>query len=106
MLFFFIDGWLGDYPDPDSYLRVNYNLKEMHLQNRKFDTLIKAGKRILDQRARLEFYRQADKILIEETFVIPLFYDSLMDILQPWVHQPSGSIIFQHHWKDIILDPH
>ena len=64
------------------------------------------GRRTLDQEQRVNLYRQADRILMEEAIVLPLLYGHIYELRQPWVHKPSGSSIYSPQWKDIILTPH
>lgn len=103
---FFFTGWFADYPDPASFLQTNFLINQCHWQNPIFDKLIDEGRRTLDQGQRLNLYRQADRILMEEAIVLPLFYGHIYELRQPWVHKPSGSSIYSPQWKDIILMPH
>ncbi|MDL1945066.1 peptide ABC transporter substrate-binding protein [Chloroflexi bacterium CFX2] len=103
---FFFTGWFADYPDPASFLQTNFLIDQCHWQNPIFDKLIEDGRRILDQGQRLDLYRQADRILMEEAVVLPLFYGHIFELRQPWVHKPAGSSIYSPQWKDIILTPH
>jgi ABC-type oligopeptide transport system substrate-binding subunit len=54
----------------------------------------------------VELYRQADRVLTEEAVVLPLYYGHIYQLIQPWVHKPSGSSMYSPQWKDIILMPH
>ena len=103
--FFFI-GALADYPDPASFLQTNFMLDSSHWQNPIFEALIEEGRRTLDQGQRLDLYHQADRILIDEAVVLPLFYGHIYELRQPWVHKLAGSSIYSPQWKDITLMPH
>lgn len=103
--FFFI-GWLADYPDPASFLQTNYLIDQSGWQNPTFDALVEAGRHTLDQGQRMDLYRQADRVLIEEAVVQPLFYGHIYELRQPWVHRLTGSSIYSPQWKDITLMPH
>lgn len=102
---FFI-GWLADFPDPASFLQSNYSIEKTHWQNPRFDALVAAGRRTLDQNRRMDLYRQADRILIEEAVIQPLFYGNIFELRQPWVRRLSGSSIYSSQWKNITLMPH
>jgi len=102
----FFLGWLADFPDPASFLQANYLLDQSHWRNPQFDTLVDAGRRTLDQEQRMELYRNADRILMQEAVVLPLFYGHICELTHPWVHQPAGSSIYSSQWKDITLMPH
>jgi oligopeptide transport system substrate-binding protein len=102
----FFLGWFADYPDPASFLQTNYLIDQCHWQNPKFEKLIEEGRHTLDQGQRVNLYRQADRILMEEAVILPLFYGHIYELRQPWVFKPSGSSIYNPQWKDIILRPH
>jgi len=102
----FFVGWLADFPDPASFLQANYLLDQGHWRNPQFETLVQAGQRTLDQEQRMELYRNADRILMQEAVVLPLFYGHICELRHPWVHQPAGSSIYSSQWKDVTLMPH
>jgi ABC-type oligopeptide transport system substrate-binding subunit/DNA-binding SARP family transcriptional activator/Cdc6-like AAA superfamily ATPase len=103
---FFFTGWFADYPDPASFLHTNYLIDQSHWHNPIFDTLVEKGRHTFDQSQRLDLYRQADRILMEEAAVLPLFYGHIYELRQPWVQKPLGSSIFSSQCKDITLMPH
>jgi ABC-type oligopeptide transport system substrate-binding subunit/DNA-binding SARP family transcriptional activator len=103
---FFFTGWFADFPDPASFLQTNYLIDHCHWQSPIFEALLEEGRRTIDQVQRVDLYRQADRVLIEESIVLPLFYGHIYELRQPWVQKPSGSSIYSPQWKDIILMPH
>jgi len=102
----FFVGWFADFPDPASFLQTNFVFDQTHWHNPIFKSLIEDGRHTLDQDRRVELYRQADRVLTEEAVVLPLFYGHIYQLIQPWVHKPSGSSMYSPQWKDIILIPH
>jgi oligopeptide transport system substrate-binding protein len=102
---FFI-GWLADYPDPASFLESNYLIDFCHWKSAVYEALIEQGHHLLDQSLRLAQYRQADRVLMQEAVVLPLFYGHIYEIRQPWVQRLSGSSIYNPQWKDTILNFH
>jgi len=103
--FFFI-GWLADYPDPASFLQTNFLIDQSHWHNQFFNDMVEAGRHTLDQGKRMDLYRRADRVLMEEAAILPLFYGSIFELRQPWVRRLAGSSIYNPQWKDIILMPH
>jgi len=103
---FFFVGWLADYPDPASFLQTNYLIEQCHWQSPKYEALVEAGRRTLDHGQRMNLYRQADRILIEEAVILPLFYGHIYELRQPWVQRPTGSSIYSPKWEDVTLLPH
>jgi oligopeptide transport system substrate-binding protein len=86
-------GWLADYPDPDSLLRVVFHSTEGvhpgHWHHARFDALVEKAGRIAEQPRRMELYREADRILVaEEAAVMPLGYVRGRILVKPWVTVP------------------
>jgi oligopeptide transport system substrate-binding protein len=88
-----INGWLADYPDPDSMLRLLFHeqegLNRIHWSNTEFNELVEEAARITDRRRRLELYQAADRILVaEQAAVMPLSYAQGKQLLKPYVQLP------------------
>lgn len=102
---FFI-GWLADYPDPASFLQTNYLIDQTHWHNSHYKSLIEEARHIFDQQKRMHLYHQADRILMQKSIILPLFYGHIHELRQPWVQNLTGSSIYSPQWKDITLLPH
>jgi oligopeptide transport system substrate-binding protein len=98
-------GWWADYPDPDDYLRVLYWLAHVW-QHKVYDRLVGGARRVMDQEERMRMYQRADKILIEESPVIPLAYLRFHMLVKPWVRKYLTSPLRWWFWKDVIIEPH
>jgi peptide/nickel transport system substrate-binding protein/oligopeptide transport system substrate-binding protein len=70
--------WVADVPDPDSFLTSLfstagvYNLFEF--SNAEVDSLLAAGSEMRSSGERAEVYRRAERLILEEAPVIPLFH--------------------------------
>jgi ABC-type oligopeptide transport system substrate-binding subunit len=97
-------GWLADYPDPDSFLRVGVH-QMVNWRDEAYSRLVEEAGQTLDQVARMELYRQAELILVDKTPVFPLAYQRCNRLVKPWVknYQPG---IGSDNWKDVIIEPH
>jgi oligopeptide transport system substrate-binding protein len=100
-------GWVADYPDPDSFLRVCLQQQlGRGWRNEAYDRLIEQARNSTDQRERIELYRQADRILVEEAPLMPAIYGRWGDMVKPWVkgyaRLPNGTLF----WKDLVIEPH
>jgi oligopeptide transport system substrate-binding protein len=91
--------WGADYPDPDTFLRVAVH-GSSQWRNEAYERLIELARRITDQDRRMRLYRAAEKILIQEAVVLPLFYGRQHRLVKPWVKNYPGP------WKDVIIEPH
>lgn len=77
---FFRASWIADYPDAESFLTCFYSKNAAppnytRFQNTDFDRLYEASLRETNTERRYELYHQMDRILIDESPVIFLFYD-------------------------------
>jgi ABC-type oligopeptide transport system substrate-binding subunit/DNA-binding SARP family transcriptional activator len=101
-------GWGAGYPDPDSFLRVISLGRLTCWQNETYERLVKEARRITGQKRRMEMYRQADKILVEEAPVLLLVYPREGSLVKPWVKKYPTSPLVIEFWfgKDVIIEPH
>ena len=99
-------GWVADYPDPDNFLRVCLQHCLPGWRNETFERLIEQAGRITDQRQRLELYRQADKMLIEDAALMPLTYGRWPMLVKPWVKQYTHAPQRRVFWQDVVIEPH
>lgn len=83
------DGWTGDYPDPSTNLDC-FIASRRYNQNRwsgemaeKYDQLMEANLTLVDNDKRMENFAQAEKILIDEMPVMPLYYRNAQLLVKP-----------------------
>ena len=79
---FFRKSWIADYPDAENYLALFYSKNfapqgpnYTHFKNADFDRIYEMAQSETNDSIRHHYYREMDKILIEEAPVIPLYYD-------------------------------
>lgn len=85
---FFIGTWIADYPDPENYMAVfnssnpappNYT----RFKNKTFDRLYNQSLLENDDSLRYILYREMDQLVMDETPVIPIYYDEVIWLMQP-----------------------
>lgn len=88
---FFRGSWIADYPDAENYLSVFYsknpappNYTRYH--NPQFDALLEKALAETNDSLRYRLYRQADQLVMQDAPVVPLWYDVVVHLVQPWVH--------------------
>jgi ABC-type oligopeptide transport system substrate-binding subunit len=101
----FVICWIGDYPDPDSFLRVALR-HHTRWQHAAYDELIEQATRVMDQRERVKLYRQAERILMEEAPIVPLCYEQGALLAKPWIRKLPVSAFAYLSYRDAIIDPH
>ena len=78
-------GWFQDYPDPQNWLSVFWTCDSTFAQaagycNEEFDRLTDLGDTTIDPVKRLEYYEQAQRILLE-------------DLPAPFLFNPTGPVL-------------
>ena len=102
----FIMGWIADYPDPDNFLRVGLWRERAGWQNEDYIRLVEQARRTTDQRQRMSLYGQAERILVQEAAIMPLYYGCGHMLTKPWISQPPPSSNGGPRWKDVVIEPH
>lgn len=100
--------WSAGYPDPNSFLGVSSFQRYTRWQNEAYDRLVEKAGRVMDQRDRMKLYRQADRILVEDAAIMPLFYWRAHLLVKPWVIKLPTPVVGDPLplWKDVIIEPH
>lgn len=81
-LVFFRGSWIADYPDAENYFSLFYGKNTTppnftRFKNKDFDALYEAALKENDEPKRLALYQVMDRLLIEESPVVFLFYDEI-----------------------------
>ncbi|WP_243354813.1 peptide ABC transporter substrate-binding protein [Bacillus litorisediminis] len=82
------DGWTGDYLDPMTNLTLFESVNtadDTRWVNEEYDALLQENREILDQEKRMDNYAKAEKILMDEMSVIPLYFYEDSFLVKPHV---------------------
>lgn len=87
---FFRACWIADYPEAENYLSVFYSKNPAppnytRFKNDRFDRLFEQAIQEVNDSVRYRLYQEADKIIVEEAPVVPLWYDRVIRLVQPGV---------------------
>ncbi|HKI83676.1 MAG TPA: ABC transporter substrate-binding protein [Candidatus Krumholzibacteria bacterium] len=70
--------WVADIPDPDSFLYPLFHshgaTNYVHYKNENVDELLDAGRRARSSLDRLQVYREAEQMIVEDAPMVPLFH--------------------------------
>jgi peptide/nickel transport system substrate-binding protein len=85
---FFRGSWIADYPDAENYLSVFYSKNPAppnytRYNNPLFDAAFEKAIAETNDSLRYALYREADRIMIEDAPVVPLWYDMVVWLVQP-----------------------
>jgi ABC-type oligopeptide transport system substrate-binding subunit len=107
-----IMSWSANTPDPDDYLGAGYRHIQRYFgwQHDRYDRLVDAARQLADSDARLDLYRQADAILVNEAAIMPQMHNPSIFLVKPWIKSyPLSPLVGLSVWmclKDIVLAPH
>ena len=83
----FRSGWVADFPSPESFLSICYGANvpksldqpsypnTTRYQNPVYDSLFRLGQTAKTKKESYDYFVQAEKILIEDVPVLPLWYN-------------------------------
>ncbi|PMQ02300.1 MAG: peptide ABC transporter substrate-binding protein [Dictyoglomus sp. NZ13-RE01] len=86
-------GWVADYIDPDNFLWVLFNSANFgeggnhsFYENPKVDELTNKARKVSSWNLRVKYYNEAERIILEDMPIVPIYYYVSQPIYQPWVH--------------------
>lgn len=86
---FFRGQWIADYPDGENYLSVFYSKNKIPFgpnytgfNNKQFDALFEQTYRQPNDSLRYKLYQQMDNIVMQQSPVVVLYYDKLVNLYQ------------------------
>jgi peptide/nickel transport system substrate-binding protein len=87
---FFRGSWIADYPDAENYLSVFYSKNPAppnytRYNNPAFDAVFEKALAETNDSLRYRLYREADQLMMQDAPVVPLWYDVVVHLVQPWV---------------------
>lgn len=99
---FYRGSWVADYPDAENYLSVFYGGNPAppnytRYNNPAFDRLYELALSEKSDSVRYQLYREADQMVMNDAPVVPLFYDMVNWLIQPYVKNftPNGLNILE-----------
>ncbi len=102
--------WFADWPDPDSFIGVQFATgaasNYARYNNPVFDDLVARARRETDPSLRADLFRQADRVLIDDVALVPIYWYGNDILLRPeftgWKLSPLGSHAIA--WEEVSLD--
>jgi ABC-type oligopeptide transport system substrate-binding subunit/DNA-binding SARP family transcriptional activator len=97
------------YPDPATFVGAARRDEEQAAyawQHAGYDRLAGEAAQAMDEGQRLELFQEMDRIVVEEAWMVPLWYGRRHLLVKPWVVRLPTSPIMGCFWKDVIADPH
>ncbi|MFQ5504544.1 MAG: peptide ABC transporter substrate-binding protein [Planctomycetota bacterium] len=100
-------GWIGDYNDPNTFLDLllsdNTNNRTGYA-SKDYDDLIHAAEREPDPEQRLRILEKAEKLLLTDLPVLPIYYYVTKNMVRPWVKGFHDNLQNVHPMKFFSID--
>jgi len=101
-----LHGWLADYPDPHNFL-IDFSVDHWtNWRNDDFERLLEQAQLVGDPQERIKLFSRADRLLVEESVILPLCYRVRSQLIKPWVSHYDLNALAQLRLQDVILHPH
>jgi peptide/nickel transport system substrate-binding protein/oligopeptide transport system substrate-binding protein len=103
--------WYADYPDAENFLypllhSVNAGVggNVSFYANPRFDQIVAASRREIDEAKRDQLYRQADSIAFQDAPMVFLYFYNELYAVQPWISGFVPPVIFNgQRWQDVTI---
>jgi peptide/nickel transport system substrate-binding protein len=87
---FFRGSWIADFPDASNYLSVFYSKNPAppnytRYKNALYDSMFEASFQISNDSIRYRVYQSMDRMILEDAPIVPLWYDMVLQFLQPGI---------------------
>lgn len=86
-------GWIADYPDPQNFLdtlfRTDSEYNDSHYSSHDFDALLERASVGQDYNTRMAQYQEAEKLVVNDAPVLPLWFGANHVLVSPRVHNYS-----------------
>jgi len=88
-------GWVGDYNDANTFLEIfhsTHGQNDPGFVNPEYDRLLAEAGQTLDPAHRLALLRAAERLLLSEYPVVPVYFSVVKRLVKPWVlgYQTNG----------------
>jgi oligopeptide transport system substrate-binding protein len=100
--------WIGDYNDPNTYLDMfltGGGNNQTGWSSPAYDALIARAATTADPTARFAVFQQAERLLLEEAPIAPIFFGARTHLLHPDVGNWRSSLLGVRRYQTLTLAP-
>jgi oligopeptide transport system substrate-binding protein len=100
-------GWIGDYDDPATFLDMwitGGGNNRTGWSNKQYDSLINEGSRSADQTQRFSVFQRAEKILLDEMPILPVYFYTNVYCINTAVKGWEPNLLNYHQFKYVYLE--
>ncbi len=101
--------WVGDYLDPNTFLDMyvtNGENNNTGFGKPEYDKIIADAAKEPDQLKRMQILESAERMLMDEMPIIPLYFYVSRNVVRPHVRGFYNNLQDMHPVQDIWIDPH
>ena len=105
----FRSGWIGDYNDPYTFAEImesSNGQNDLGYDNPRYDALLEQAGHEADAQRRLELLEQAEKVMLDDQPMIPLYFYVSKRLVKPYVVGWQGNIMDHHYSKNMKILAH
>ena len=99
--------WIGDYPDPNTFLDMwvtDGGNNHTGWSNKTYDSMIAKAAETINKKERYGYFQQAEKILTEEVPIIPIYTYTRVYLIRPEVKGWYPNILDHHPYQYVYLE--
>ena len=100
-------GWIGDYVDPNNFLEcflTDGGNNRTGWSSKTYDDLIAQAALTVNREARFDLFQQAERILLDEMPIIPIYYYTRVYLRSPVVQGWRSNLLGYISFKDLYLE--
>lgn len=105
----FRSGWIADYNDAFSFAELmhsQHGVNDSGYSNPKYDELLAKSAREADLKKRENILQQAERILLDDYPVIPIYYYMSKHLIKPYVGGYVDNVMDHHYSKHLYIKAH
>lgn len=102
-------GWIGDYQDPYTFLEILHSrngLNDMGYRNPAYDGLLAKAAAEVDATVRLQLLSEAERLLLADLPVLPLYFYVSKQLVKPWVAGFEPNLLDHHPSRHLRILAH
>lgn len=100
-------GWIADYVDPNTFLDLFLSYSDQNStgwSNPEYDSLVEAAAVEVDPDKRFRMLEQAERILLDELPLIPIYTYVSKNMVKPYVRGFYNNVTDEHFVRDMWID--
>jgi ABC-type oligopeptide transport system substrate-binding subunit len=102
-------GWQGNFPDPEAEFLPLFKCTSPNNHSKfcssEFDALMARAEATLDRKQRLALARDAERVMIEQAPIIPLYVYTQKHLRKPYVRDLAINLVSQMPFRRVWIDP-